>query len=187
MTTGEVDGGLPEEQVVLVDSSDREMGSMEKLRAHEEGALHRAVSVFVFDRLGRLLLQQRSAAKYHGARLWSNSCCGHPRPGESPFAAAARRLKEEMGLECPLRPVTTFLYRAQVGTLVEHELDHVFVGRSDHEPRPDPSEVMAWRTAGLSEIERDLTDRPDRYTPWLPLALAALGRAGWQPHPANDS
>ena len=187
MATAEVDAVLPEERVVLVDSSDREMGSMEKLRAHEEGALHRAVSVFVFDRLGRLLLQQRSAAKYHAARLWSNSCCGHPRPGESPFAAAERRLKEEMGLECPLRPVTTFLYRATVGTLVEHEFDHVFVGLCDHDPRPDPTEVMAWRTARMSELERDLSDRPDRYTPWLPLALAALGRAGWQPPPADGS
>lgn len=187
MTTGQFEGGHSEERVVLVDSSDRDVGSMEKLRAHEEGALHRAVSVFVFDRLGRLLLQQRSAGKYHAARLWSNSCCGHPRPGESPVAAAARRLKEEMGLECRLQPVTTFLYRTQVGTLVEHELDHVFVGLSDHEPRPDPTEVMAWRTSGLPELERDLTDRPDRYTPWLPLALEALGKAGWHPSPAGDS
>ncbi|HUF30291.1 MAG TPA: isopentenyl-diphosphate Delta-isomerase [Gemmatimonadaceae bacterium] len=182
-----MDGPRSEERVVLVDPSDREVGSMEKLRAHEEGALHRAVSVFVFDRLGRLLMQQRSATKYHGARLWSNSCCGHPRPGEAAHAAAVRRLREEMGLECPLRPVTTFIYRAQVGALVEHEVDHIFVGLNDREPRPNPSEVMAWRTVDLAELEGDLEVRPERYTPWLSLALAALGRAGWHPSLAVDS
>jgi isopentenyl-diphosphate delta-isomerase len=161
------------EVVVLVDAHDHQLGVMEKLRAHREGALHRAVSVIVRDSAGRVVLQQRAAGKYHGARLWSNTACGHPRPDESPEAAAVRRLREEMELICPLRSVGTVIYRAAVGELVEHELDHVFVGESADEPRPDPGEVMAWRAMPIDELERDLRDWPDRYTPWLPLVLGA--------------
>jgi isopentenyl-diphosphate delta-isomerase len=163
----------PGDVVVLVDEQDRERGVMEKLRAHQEGALHRAVSVLVRDAFGRLLLQQRAAGKYHGGRLWSNTACGHPRPGESPAEAAERRLYEEMGLQCELRPVGTFVYRAAVGELIEHEVDHVFVGATDHEPLPDPSEVMAWRAIEATELLRDLRERPERYTPWLGRVLDA--------------
>jgi isopentenyl-diphosphate delta-isomerase len=165
---------LNEEFVVLVDEHDRAQGEMEKLQAHREGMLHRAVSVVVTDSAGRHVLQQRAAEKYHGARLWSNTCCGHPRPGESPADAAARRLREEMGLSCALRRVATFVYRAQVGELIEHEVDHVFTGISEVEPHPDPEEVMAWRATQPAELSRDLNDHPERYTPWLPLVLRAI-------------
>ena len=149
---------------------------MEKLRAHREGVLHRAVSVVIRDPSGRIVLQQRAAGKYHGAGLWSNTACGHPRPDESPRGTAQRRLREEMGLTCSLHHAGSFIYRATVGDLLEHELDHVFVGETEEEPRPDAAEVMAWRAMPLEALERDLRDYPERYTPWLPLVLAAVRR-----------
>src|SRR5689334_7965348 len=112
------------ERVVLVDERDREVGTMPKLAAHAEGALHRAFSVFVLNAAGELLLQRRAAAKYHCGGLWTNSCCGHPRPGEPVADAARRRLREEMGFDCELASVGSFVYRAEVGGgLVEHEYD----------------------------------------------------------------
>src|SRR5690349_20155369 len=110
------------EQLILVDAQDRELGVKEKLQAHVEGALHRACSVFVFDRERRLLLQKRARAKYHSGGLWSNTACGHPRPGETTIAAAHRRLGEEMGFDCELRAAFEFLYRVELdGALIEHE------------------------------------------------------------------
>ena len=170
---------MKHEQVVLVDESDRERGVLDKQRAHVEGQLHRAVSVFVFDARGALLLQQRARAKYHSGGLWTNTCCSHPRPGEDASDAARRRLREEMGFVCALRPVRSFVYRASVGGgLVEHELDHLFVGRSDAAPRPDPAEVMAWRRVSVAALWRALTRRPGDFTPWLALALRELAACG---------
>jgi isopentenyl-diphosphate delta-isomerase len=165
-----------EERVVLVDAEDRAIGTAEKLRAHQTGELHRAVSVFVLDEKGRVLLQRRAAGKYHSAGKWSNTCCGHPRPGEDPRAAAERRLREEMGVTCGLRSVGYFVYRAEVGGLVEHELDHVFIGEFDGEPNANPAEVDDWAWMGLRELRADCAARPERYTVWLPLALASLER-----------
>src|SRR5205085_4273578 len=134
------------EQVILVDECDRELGVSEKLQAHRAGALHRAFSIFIFDADKRLLLQKRAQTKYHSAGLWSNTACGHPRPGEPTEAAAHRRLREEMRFDCALRPAFQFLYRAELsGGLVEHEYDHVFVGEFDDEPVPDRAEVEDWR------------------------------------------
>jgi len=133
------------ERVVLVDERDREVGTAPKLAAHEDGALHRAFSVFVLNGHGELLLQRRADTKYHSAGLWTNTCCGHPRPGEPVAAAARRRLREEMGFDCEPAPAGTFVYRAEVGGLVEHEYDHVFVGRHETDPLPDPAEVSEWR------------------------------------------
>ncbi len=161
------------EQLILVDADDREIGVGEKLGTHREGALHRAFSVFVFDRRGRLLLlQKRAATKYHSAGLWSNTACGHPRPGEATETAARRRLREEMGFDCELREAFAFLYRAEVGgALVEHEYDHVFVGAYGGEPAPDPAEVADWRWVSTGELRRALREEPRRYTRWLKLAV----------------
>jgi len=164
------------ESVVLVDESDREVGVAPKLAAHAEGVLHRAFSVFVLNARGELLLQRRAAAKYHCGGLWTNSCCGHPRVGEPVAAAARRRLREEMGFECELVPAGSFVYRAELGNgLVEHEFDHVFVGRHEGDPVPDPAEVAEWRRqsprAALAEAEA----HPERFTPWFALALRAAG------------
>ena len=160
------------EQLILVDAQDRELGVKEKLQAHVEGALHRAFSVFVFDSEKRLLLQKRARTKYHSGGLWSNTACGHPRPGETTLAAARRRLHEEMGFDCELREAFEFLYRAELdGALVEHEYDHVLVGTHEGEPAPDPSEVEDWRWVTMDELRRDLHERPNDYSYWLSVAV----------------
>ncbi len=163
-----------DERVILVDERDRAAGDAEKLQVHREGRLHRAFSVFVLDGAGRVLLQRRAAKKYHSGRLWSNTCCGHPRPGEDTGAAAERRLLEEMGFQCDLERAGAFVYRAQLGDLVEHEYDHVFRGRFDGDPRPDPAEVEAWRWMPLEQLEAELRARPEQYTVWLAEALGRL-------------
>lgn len=160
------------ERVILVDEHDVAVGEMEKLEAHRRGTFHRAFSVFVLDREGRVLLQRRAESKYHSGGLWSNTCCGHPRPGEDTGAAATRRLREEMGIECSLHSAGSFVYRAQLGELVEHEYDHVFAGRLDGDPRPDPAEVAEWRWMSPDELARDLETHPERYTVWVAKALA---------------
>jgi isopentenyl-diphosphate delta-isomerase len=167
------------EELILVDAHDRELGAGEKLQVHLAGALHRAFSVFIFDRRGRLLMQKRAAGKYHSAGLWSNTACGHPCPGERTAAAARRRLREEMGLDCELREAFEFLYRAELeGALVEHEYDHVFVGTLDEgDPAPDPAEVEDWRWVGMDELRRGLREEPHRYTYWL---KAAVEGEGWR-------
>lgn len=160
------------EQLILVDAQDRELGVKEKLQAHIEGALHRAVSIFVFDAEKRLLLQRRALAKYHSGGLWSNTACGHPRPGETTLEAAHRRLLEEMGFDCELRRAFDFLYRAELeNRLVEHEYDHVFVGEFGGEPAPDSAEVEDWRWVSMKQLRRDLSKRPHEYSYWLSVAV----------------
>lgn len=163
------------ERVVLVDENDVERGSVEKLRAHREALLHRAVSVLVFNRRGEMLLQRRADGKYHSGGLWSNTCCGHPRPGEATADAARRRLREEMGFDCPLVWDHAFRYRAPLGGgLTEHEFDHVFVGRSDGDPEPDPDEVQDWRWASFEALDRDAALSPHLYTRWFHILLKRL-------------
>jgi isopentenyl-diphosphate delta-isomerase len=162
-------------RVILVDEHDRERGSATKSEAHRSGALHRAFSVLVFNRRGEILLQQRALDKYHSGGLWSNTCCGHPRPGEDTGAAARRRLREEMGFECDLRRLFAFYYRVELARgLSEHEYDHVFVGSYEGDPRPDPAEVEAWRWIQLSAVHREIAEAADRYTRWFPLILQRL-------------
>lgn len=165
------------ENVVLVDENDREAGSATKLAAHEDGGrLHRAFSVFVFDAGGRMLLQRRAKDKYHFGGLWTNTCCGHPRPGELVEEAASRRLWEEMGISPTLTRVTSFVYEAfdPESGLTEREYDHVFRGYYEGDPDPDPAEVSGWDWVSTEELARDLARSPASYTPWFPLAAARL-------------
>jgi isopentenyl-diphosphate delta-isomerase len=160
------------EYVSLVDEQDNEIGVMEKLQAHQEGLLHRAISVFVFNDRNELLLQQRAAEKYHSPYLWTNTCCSHPRPGEVLIDAANRRLVEEMNMYCPLEYQFSFTYKAVLDQgLTEHELDHIFFGESNVLPQPDPAEVMNYKYLSLSAIEKEIEKNPEEYTSWFKLML----------------
>jgi isopentenyl-diphosphate delta-isomerase len=171
------------EQVILVDERDCEIGFADKLEAHRNGGrLHRAFSIVLVNARGEMLLQQRSARKYHFGGLWTNACCGHPRRGEAVADAARRRLREELGVEAALTPAFHLVYSARdaCSGLTEREFDHVFVGQLAEPPRPDPDEIDALRWAEPREIERELIAEPGRYTPWfaqlfgrLPELLAA--------------
>jgi isopentenyl-diphosphate delta-isomerase len=154
--------------VVLVDSADAVVGVAPKLEAHRDGRLHRAVSVVLFDDRDRLLLQQRALGKYHSGGLWSNTCCGHPRPGESVTDAARRRLSDELGIDADgLTRVSDFVYYARVDDgLVEHELDHVVIGDRNGAIHPDPAEVQATRWIGHEALLAELSTAPSTYTRW---------------------
>ena len=161
-------GGKVEERLILVDETDRQIGTMEKMEVHRAGLLHRAFSLFVFDGEGGLLLQQRARSKYHSGGLWSNTCCSHPRQGESLELAVHRALVHEMGFDCELRKVMDFVYRADVGDgLVEHEFDHVFSGFWTGEVLPSPDEAEAIRWIDTDLLFDDLKVRPSLYTPWF--------------------
>jgi isopentenyl-diphosphate delta-isomerase len=154
--------------VILVDTDDRPLGTMAKLEAHRRGLTHRALSVIVRDRNNRLLLQQRATGKYHSGGLWTNTCCSHPRPGEDTADAATRRLEEEMGFVCPLTLLFSTHYRAEVSNdLIEDEVVHVFGGRFDGTPDPDPDEVASWCWKAADEVARELDAHPDLYTVWF--------------------
>ncbi len=161
-----------QERVILVDRLDREIGTEEKLKAHREGKLHRAFSIFIFNAKGELLLQKRAETKYHSGSLWTNTCCSHPRPGESHYGAARRRLNEEMGFDCELIELFSFVYHTKLeNNLFEHELDHVFVGIFDGRPIPNPKEVDDWKWINIDSLERDVGENPDHYTHWFKLIL----------------
>jgi len=160
------------EYVILVDKNDLPTGTMEKLEAHQKGLLHRAFSIFIFNDNNELLLQQRANNKYHSGGLWTNTCCSHPRIGESNLEAAKRRLKEEMGLECELHYVFNFLYQADFDSgLTEHELDHVFFGKSNEVPKINKEEVESYKYIDLESLKIDIDNHPERYTPWLKICL----------------
>jgi isopentenyl-diphosphate delta-isomerase len=166
---------MAREHIILVDRNDREIGIAEKLKAHREGKLHRAFSVFLFNSKNEMLLQQRAAGKYHSAGLWSNTCCSHPRPGEPVEAAAKRRRHEEMGITSPLEKAFDFIYRAEFACgLIEHELDHVFIGRYDGVVRPAAGEVMAYRWEHVERAGNELQSTPKKFTVWFGMALERL-------------
>lgn len=159
---------MARDQVVIVDAEDRPLGECEKLRAHVEGVLHRAISVFLFNAKGEWLLQRRALDKYHSGGLWSNTCCTHPQPGEPVTEAAAARLFEEMGIHCALQHAFSFIYRAPFDNgLTEHELDHVFVGFYEGEPQPDPSEVADWRWVNGTWLAEEMRRVPEEFTTWV--------------------
>ncbi len=156
------------EQVILVNKKDQPIGLMDKLEAHEKGALHRAVSVFIFNSDNQLLIQRRSFAKYHTPGIWSNTACSHPRNNESTILCANRRLFEEMGIITKVRPIFNFLYKAEfINTLIEHELDHVFIGFSNKNPDPNPEEVCDWKYVDENCLKKLLHDNPEAYSPWF--------------------
>lgn len=169
--------------VELVDADGAATGSCTVAEAHTApGRLHRAFSVMLLDERGRVLVQQRAAEKTRFALRWANACCGHPAPGQTVFDAAAQRLIEEIGMRgVTLRQAGVHLYQAedpQTGR-IEHEYDHVVVGRVPVDPhlRPDPAEVADVRWLTPDRLRADLADNPDRYAPWLRGVLAVATEA----------
>ena len=168
-------------EVILVDTSDQVLGTADKLLVHTgSGQLHRAFSVFVFNAQGEMLIQRRASEKYHFGGLWSNTVCSHPAPGEELGAAAQGRLAYEMGLTLPLRQEFSFQYRAEDSktNLVEHEIDHVFIGTTDATPKPNVKEVDAWGWIGSKDLARQLEHLPEAFTPWFPIAVSELHDRG---------
>lgn len=157
------------EQVILVDEFDRETGVMEKLEAHRLGLLHRAFSVLLFNAKGELLLQRRALHKYHSGGLWTNTCCSHPRPGESLLEAAARRLMEEMGINnVSLSLVDHILYKVEFDNgLTEYEYDHILEGNFEGKPVLNTEEAADFKWMTLSELQREVTEHPQHFTYWF--------------------
>jgi isopentenyl-diphosphate delta-isomerase len=156
------------EQVVLVDENDREVGLMEKHQAHVEGRLHRAFSVLVFNDKNEMLIHKREKNKYHCGGLWTNACCSHPRQNETPADAAKRRLHEEMGFTTDVHFIASFVYKAAFDNgLTEYEFDHLFIGKYNKDPKPNPNEVEDWKYIQIEELVEDVQVHPQKYTAWF--------------------
>ena len=155
-------------KVILVDENDNEIGIEEKIRAHKDGKLHRAFSIFIFNNDSKLMLQKRAQSKYHSGGLWSNTACGHPRPSELTLEAAHRKLKEEMGFDCELKEAFHFIYKVDFENgLTEHEFDHVLVGYFNDAPKLNPSEASDWKWISADKLARSIKEHPQKYTHWL--------------------
>jgi len=163
------------ESVILVDENDSPIGLMEKMEAHEKGLLHRAFSVFIFDKEGRMLIHQRAQEKYHSGGLWTNAGCSHPRDGETAEEAGHHRMQEEMGYDCEISSPFHFIYKAELDQgLTEHELDHVFTGIYEGVIKPDPSEVMDYRYIAIGDLLKEIENTPENFTEWFKIALPEL-------------
>lgn len=154
--------------IELVDNNDSIIGSEEKLVVHQKGLLHRAFSILVFNENGEMLIHQRALNKYHSGGLWTNACCGHPNAGESMETAVHRRLKEEMGFDCPLELKFIFKYRAEFDNgLIENEIDHVYVGKFNDDFTFNPEEVADYKWVNLADVREDVSLNPAKYTIWF--------------------
>jgi isopentenyl-diphosphate delta-isomerase len=158
-----------DEELILVDESDRVVGHLSNRACHDgEGVLHRAFSVFIFNRQGKLLLQKRSSEKRLWPLFWSNSCCSHPRRGETMHEAVERRLLQELGMNGEFEFLYSFQYRAKFEDIgSENELCWVFAGQSDGEPRPNPNEIADHRWIDPAQLDDELRADPERFTPWF--------------------
>jgi len=158
--------------VILVDEQDNPVGTMGKMEVHEKALLHRAFSVFIFNDKREMLLQKRAASKYHSAGLWTNTCCSHPKPGETTEAAAIKRLQEEMGFSTPISKAFSFVYKAPFDNgLTEHEYDHVFTGTFNGLINPDPREVSDYCYQSIETVKENVQTHPDHFTEWFKIAL----------------
>lgn len=159
---------MKEENVILVNENDEQIGLMPKLEAHEKAALHRAFSVFVLNNKNEIMLQQRAHQKYHSPLLWTNTCCSHQREGETNIQAGSRRLYEEMGFKTELKELFHFIYKAPFDNgLTEHELDHVMIGYYDEEPIINTEEVENWKWISIKDVQNDMRLHPEIYTVWF--------------------
>ncbi len=163
------------EEVIVVDTQDNPTGTAEKMAAHKEGLLHRAISVIIFNSKNELLIQKRAINKYHSGGLWTNTCCSHPKPNENTQQAAERRLMEEMGIRAPLKWAFSFHYKVDFENgLTENELDHVWVGISDQIPSPHPEEASDYKYVSVDWLVQDMKENPDHYTHWFHIIMRNL-------------
>lgn len=163
------------EYVILVDENDNSVGTAEKMDAHKNPKLHRAFSIFIVNSKGELLIQKRAENKYHCPGLWSNTCCSHPRPGESLEKAAHRRLQEEMGFDTKMVKVFSFIYKAEFDNgLTEEEYDHIFFGKFDGEPNINSKEVADYKWISEDMLKKDIKKNPSMYTKWFKIAIEKL-------------
>ena len=170
-----------DEPLILVDSENNILGHMPKAEAHRgDGVLHRAFSIFLFDNDDNVVLQQRAPGKQLWGGYWSNSCCSHPRRGESMDDAALRRLREELGVAARLTFLYRFEYQARFGDAgSEHELCSVYVARSKASVAVNPNEISATRHVAPATLDAELVDHPERYTPWLKIEWPRIREAHW--------
>ena len=159
---------MKEDNVILVNQKDEQIGLMPKLEAHEKAVLHRAFSVFILNSKNEIMLQQRAHHKYHSPLLWTNTCCSHQREGETNIQAGSRRLFEEMGFETGLKELFHFIYKAPFDNgLTEHELDHVMIGYYEDEPKINSEEVENWKWMYIEDVRSDMQLHPEIYTVWF--------------------
>ncbi|MGH2552533.1 MAG: isopentenyl-diphosphate Delta-isomerase [Chitinophagaceae bacterium] len=175
------------EQVILVDEKDSPVGVEEKMLAHQLGLLHRAFSVFIFNAVGEMLLQQRALHKYHSPGLWTNACCSHPQPGEETQVAAQRRLMEEMGFEVGIEKIFDFIYNTEFENgLTEYEFDHVFAGEYNGPIDSNDKEVMDYCFKGMEDIRSSIQIHPEKFTAWFHLAFPRI-EEWWNRHYFNKA
>lgn len=159
---------MKEENVILVNENDQQIGLMPKMEAHEKAVLHRAFSVFILNNKNEIMLQQRAHHKYHSPLLWTNTCCSHQRDGETNLEAGTRRLFEEMGFKTDLKELFHFIYKAPFDNgLTEHELDHVMIGYYNNEPKINTEEVENWKWMDIEQVRLDMISHPEIYTIWF--------------------
>jgi isopentenyl-diphosphate delta-isomerase len=159
---------MVEDLIVLVNEKDEHIGSIGKLEAHQKGLLHRAFSIIVWNDQHEILIQQRAFGKYHSEGLWTNTCCSHPKIGETILEAAHRRLQEEMGFDCELHQKFHFIYQAELeNQLIENELDHVLIGKFNQNPIPNLEEVKDYRWISLEKLKNEIVEKPAQFTFWF--------------------
>ena len=160
------------EEIILVDKNDQEIGVGEKMKVHQDGKLHRAFSIFVFNSENEMLLQKRAKTKYHCGGLWTNTCCSHPRKGELLEKAIHRRLQEEMGFDCELKEIANFIYKAKFDNgLTEHEYDHIFTGKFNNKPKLNPEETEDYKWVSLEALKKEIKKNPESFTVWFKIAM----------------
>jgi isopentenyl-diphosphate delta-isomerase len=172
-------GTADSDALILVDAADHSVGQLSKVQCHEgRGILHRAFSLLIFNGSGELLIQQRARSKRLWPLYWSNSCCSHPRSGESIDTATQRRLHEELGVNCPLEFIFKFEYHAQFdATGAEHELCSVFIGRCTDHISINEDEILAWRWISPDALQAELADHgAKKFTPWFMMEWRRIWR-----------
>lgn len=163
------------EYIALVDENDKIIGYDEKLKVHEEGALHRAFSVLIYDKMGKMLIQQRSSKKYHSPSLWTNACCSHQIPSDNDIVASAkRRVFEELGIEeITVKEIDIIQYKCTFENgLTENEIDHIFVANYDGEVNFNKDEIDDIKWVGKEELVKWINDKPEEFTYWFKVLMS---------------